>query len=87
VLIKPKQTSQTHNDWDSNVRTTVEGYVVPGSNTSFVPQNRLGQDSGISLTFSEGTSLRDKDGNPIKISVKTINGPSKINGYQNVTKD
>ena len=87
VLIKPNCDKQTHNDWGKNVRKTVEGYVLPGINNKFVPKDRLGNDSGVSLTFGEGTSIRDKNGNPIKISVQTINGPSKINRYQNISKD
>ena len=91
IFIKPKQLNQTHNGWGKGVRSTVEGYVTPGSKTTFIPQNRLGQDSLVSLTIPEGTTLRDKNGNPIKISVKTVNGPSSIkikgNTYHNVTRD
>lgn len=101
VLIKIKKLSQTYNKWDSNVRSTVEGYVTAGSEnstrinsrgdtvneTKFVPKNRLGQETGVSLTFSTGSSVVDKDGNPVNISVQTINGPSMINGFRNVTKD
>ena len=91
IFIKPKQLNQTHNGWGKDVRSTVEGYVTPGSKTTFVPKNRLGQDSGVSLIIPEGTTLRDKNGNPIKISVKTVNGPSSIkikgNTYHNVTRD
>lgn len=87
VLVQPIQIKQMHNDWGPDVRSTVEGYVVPGSKTKFVPKNRLGEDVGVSLTIPEGTPLRDKNGNPIKISVKTVKGPSKINGFYNVSKD
>ena len=87
VLMQPINKKQTHNNWKADVRSTVEGYVLPGTNNTFVPENRLGGNSGVSLIFSEGTSIRDKDGNPIKISVQTVNGSSKINGYRNVTKD
>ena len=87
VLVKPIEIKQTHNDWSPNVRSTVEGYVIPGSKTKFIPKNRLNVDTVVSPTISEGTTLRHKNGNPIKISVKTVNKPSKINGFINVIRD
>lgn len=91
VLVQLIEIKQTHNNWGPDVRSTVEGYVVPGSKTKFVPKNRLGEDTGVSLTIPEGTTLRDKNGNPIKISVQTVNGPSHINVsgrvFRNVSKD
>jgi hypothetical protein len=91
IFIKPKQLNQTHNGWGKNVHSTVEGYVTPDSKTTFIPQNRLGEDTGVTLIVPSGTTLRDKNGNPIKISVQTVNGPSsfKIKGktFHNVTRD
>jgi len=91
VLVKPIKINQTHNSWNEGVRSTVEGYVTSECKTTFVPKNRLGEDTGVSLTIPEGTSLRDKNGNPIKITVQTVNGPSHINVsgrvFRNVTRD
>lgn len=100
VFIKPNPI-QTHNRFEENVISTVEGYVGFGTEnnihtnsigdventTKFVPKNRLGVESGVSLTFSSGSQILDSQGNPIKISVQTIKGASKIGEYSNVTKE
>ena len=90
VLVRAKKTLHTHNDFTDGVRSTVEGYAT-GNKTVFQPTDRIGNLSGVSLTIPEGVSIRDKNGNPIKIKVQTVNGPSsiKINGeqYRNVTRD